>query len=59
MRTPARDAVYARYVRTQRWLNVAVAGWLVGVALLVAGWLVSAAMLRTGLHLFSTVFALP
>ncbi len=50
MKARGRAAVYARYVRTERWLTHAVAAWVAAVALLIAGWLVGASLLRTGLH---------
>jgi hypothetical protein len=53
------EAVYARYVRAQRWLRVTVIGWLASIAVLVVGWVVTMAMLDTGLLLFNSVFALP
>ncbi|MDQ7843022.1 MAG: hypothetical protein QN141_05870 [Armatimonadota bacterium] len=53
------DAVYARYVRAQRWLRITVIGWLASVAVLVVGWAASMVMLHTGLRLFSSIFALP
>jgi|GEM_PF-5028063 len=53
------DAVYARYVRAQRWLRLTVIGWMASVAVLVFGWVASMAMLHTGLQLFSSIFTLP
>jgi len=53
------DAVYARYVRAQRWLRLTVIGWLASVAVLVVGWAASMVMLHTGLRLFSSIFTLP
>jgi len=53
------EAIYARYVRVQRWLRVTIIGWLASVAVLVFGWAVSMALLQTGLQLFNSVFALP
>ncbi len=50
MKARGRAAVYARYVRTERWLTPAASAWLAAIALLIAGWLVSASLLRTGLH---------
>jgi len=53
------EVIYARYVRAQRWLRIAIIGWLASVAVLVIGWALSMAMLQTGLMLFGSVFALP
>ena len=53
------EAIYARYVRVQRWLRVTIIGWLASVCVLVFGWAVSMALLQTGLQLFNSVFTLP
>jgi len=54
-----REAVYAREVRSERWLSVSVSAWLAGIAILLAGWLINAALLHTGLNLFDLVRPLP
>lgn len=53
------EAIYARYVRVQRWLRVTIIGWLASVAVLVFGWAISMALLQSGLQLFNAVFTLP
>lgn len=54
-----REAMYAREVRSERWLSVSVSAWLAGIAILLAGWLINAALLHTGLNLFDLVRPLP
>lgn len=59
MEVPELDAVYARYVRAQRWLRVTIIGWLASVAVLLFGWAISMFLLQSSLYLFNSVFALP